>query len=243
MPGVAARTYILIAGAWHGAWCWNRVTPLLAAHGHRVIAPDLPGTGADRTDPASVTLESWARFVVELAGRETAPVLVGHSRAGIVISRAAELAPERFGHLVYLAAYLLPRGTTMAAEAARDGDSLVPANMIPAVSGITCTLRPEIVRQAFYGDCDAQTATSAAGNLSPEPLKPLVSAMKITAERFGAVPRAYLECTRDRTVTLAAQRRMQQALPCRPVITLESDHSPFLSHPRELADALSRIGC
>jgi hypothetical protein len=55
------------------------------------------------------------------------------------------------------------------------------------------------------------------------------------------VPRAYIECTRDRTVSLAAQRRMQAASPCGTVITLASDHSPFLSHPGELAAALSGI--
>jgi pimeloyl-ACP methyl ester carboxylesterase len=240
---VGARTYILVAGAWHGAWCWSRLAPLLVARGHRVLTPELPATGADRTDPATVTLESWARFIVDVAANETMPVLVGHSRAGIVISRAAELAPGQIGHLVYLAAYLLPGGTTMAAEASRDGGSLVPPNMIPAVSGVTCTLRAEIVQEAFYGDCDAQSAANAAARLSPEPLKPLVSAVRTTPERFGTVPRAYIECTRDRTVSPAAQRRMREALPCDPVITLDSDHSPFLSHPRELADALSRIGC
>lgn len=238
MAQARARTFILIAGAWHGAWCWQRVTPMLVARGHRVLTPELPATGGDATDPAGVTLESWASLVAELAGRETAPVLVGHSRAGIVISRAAELAPEQIGRLVYLAAYLLPRGSTMAEAAREDTGSLVPQNMIAARSGISCTLRPEAVRDAFYGDCDAPTAAFAAGQLSAEPLKPMVTPLKVTAARFGAVPRSYIECLRDRTVTLAAQRRMQQAWPCDPVITLESDHSPFLSRPLELARAL-----
>lgn len=241
MPGGHARTFVLIAGAWHGAWCWERVTPLLLAAGHRVLTPELPGTGSDRTPPAKVTLESWARWVADIVAEEEQPVLVGHSRAGIVISRAAELAPERLGRLVYLSAYLLPPGATMAAEARADAGSLVPAHMVPAESGLTCTLRPDIVREAFHGDCDAATAACAQARLSPEPLKPLVSALKVTAGRFGAVPRAYLECTRDRTVTLESQRRMQRAWPCQPVITLESDHSPFLSHPRELAQALGGL--
>ncbi len=227
MPGARARTFVLIAGAWHGAWCWERVTPFLQADGHRVITPELPATGADRTPPADVTLESWARFVAGVVATESKPVLVGHSRAGIVISRAAELAPESIGRLVYLSAYLLPAGGTMAAEARADRGSLVPPNMIPAESGLTCTLRPDIVREAFYGDCDAETRAFAEARLTPEPLKPLVSAVKVSAERFGTVPRAYIECTRDRTVTPASQSKMQRAWPCEPVITLESDHSPF----------------
>jgi pimeloyl-ACP methyl ester carboxylesterase len=184
--GAPARTFVLIAGAWHGARCWNRLVPLLEAAGHRVLAPELPGTGDDKSDPARITLETWARFVADTASKETAPVLVGHSRAGIVISRAAELAPDRIGLLVYLAAYLLPSGATMAAEARADSDSLVPANMIPAASGMTCTLNPAIVREAFHGDCDEPTSNFARERLAPEPLKPMVTPLRVTEARFGA---------------------------------------------------------
>ena len=239
---MSPRTLVLIAGAWHGAWCWSRLVPLLEAQGHRVLTPELPGTGEDDTDPATVTLDGWARFVADLIPAEQEPVvLVGHSRAGVVISRAAELIPERIGRLVYLAAYLLPAGVTVAAEARRDADSLVPANMVPAASGVTCTLRPEVIREAFFGDCDDETFAFARGHLTPEPLKPLVTSPVVTAARFGVVPRVYIECTRDRTISLAAQRRMQAALPCELVHTLESDHAPFLSHPRELAELLGRL--
>jgi pimeloyl-ACP methyl ester carboxylesterase len=241
MSGARARTFVLIAGAWHGAWCWERVTPLLLDAGHRVLTPELPATGCDRTPPASVTLESWARFVADIVAAEEQPILIGHSRAGIVISRTAELVPERIGRLVYLSAYLLTPGSSMAAEARADSGSLVPAHMVPAESGLTCILNPDIVRQAFYGDCDDATVAFAQARLAPEPLRPLASTVRITAGSFGAVPRAYIECTRDRTVTLEAQRRMQRAWPCLPVITLESDHSPFLSHPHELAQALSGL--
>jgi hypothetical protein len=53
--------------------------------------------------------------------------------------------------------------------------------------------------------------------------------------------RVYIECSRDRTITLAAQREMQAALPCDPVYTLESDHSPFLSQPERLAQLLGGL--
>lgn len=233
---------VLVAGAWHGAWCWERLTPLLAGAGHRVLTPELPGTGAEGSDPATATLEVWARAVTDVLTRQPEPVtLVGHSRGGLVISRVAELAPDRLRGLVYLAAYLLPAGAQIAATARDDAGSLVPANLLPAASGITCTLRAEVVRDAFHGDCDAATATWAASRLTPEPLKPLVTPLRVSAERFGRVPRAYIECTRDRTISLGEQRRMREAWPCEPVVTLESDHSPFLSHPRELAEALQAL--
>ena len=41
-------TFVLIHGAFHGAWCWDKVTPLLEQGGHEVVTLDLPGHGEDR---------------------------------------------------------------------------------------------------------------------------------------------------------------------------------------------------
>jgi hypothetical protein len=78
--------------------------------------------------------------------------------------------------------------------------------------------------------------------LLPEPLAPLATPLRLAAARFGSVPRIYVECSEDRAMTLAAQRRMQKAPPCRERITLEADHSPFFSHSERLTDVLSKIG-
>jgi pimeloyl-ACP methyl ester carboxylesterase len=236
------HTFVLIAGAWHGAWCWVKLQPLLESQGHRVLTPELPGTGGDPTDPAGVTLETWARFVAGIVESEREPVtLVGHSRGGIVISRTAELVPERLRQLVYLSAYLVPAGGSLAETARTDENSLVPPNMIPAVGGHTCHLREDVIRAALFGQCSDADYEYARARMTPEPLKPLVTKLRVSAARFGQVPRAYVECSLDRTVTLPAQRRMQAELPCDPVLTLDSDHSPFLSHPQELARVLGGL--
>ena len=31
-------TFALVHGAWHGAWCWEQLTPLLQQAGHAVVA-------------------------------------------------------------------------------------------------------------------------------------------------------------------------------------------------------------
>jgi pimeloyl-ACP methyl ester carboxylesterase len=236
------RTFVLIHGGWHGAWCWERLVPLLHAQGARVLAPDLPSMGADRTDPATVTLGSWTRFVADLVRAQPARVvLVGHSRAGAIISQVAEAAPERIERLVYLAAYLLPGGRSVAAEARSDAESLIPPNMVPASSGITCTVPAQIAVDAFYGLCSPEDRARALARLSPEPLKPLAAAVQVSDARFGTVPRDYVHTAHDRTITPAAQRRMRDALPCERVHTLDSDHSPFLSRTRELAGLLGGL--
>ena len=198
--------------------------------------------GDDRTDPATITLASWTRFVAELvAAQRERVILVGHSRAGAIISQVAEALPERILRLVYLSGYLLPAGRSVAAEAREDAGSLIPANMIPGASGVTCSLKPGIVSAAFYGTCNAVERAYAIPRLSAEPLKPLAAAVRVTAARFETVPRAYVECTADQAVSIAAQRRMQDALPCDPVFTLDCDHSPFLSRPAELARLLGGL--
>jgi len=239
---MSSRTFVLIAGAWHGAWCWQKIVPLLEARGHRVLTPELPATGADTSDPAEVTLELWAQFIAGIVGASPEPVnLLGHSRGGVVISRAAEIAPERLRRLVYLSAYLLPAGSTLAQSAREDHESLVPANMIPAASGITCNLRGSVIRDALFGLCSEDDYQLALTQMRPEPLKPLVTPLRVTEQRFGRVPRTYIECSQDRTITLAAQRRMHAALPCDPVLTLASDHSPFFSQAAALAQMLGGL--
>jgi pimeloyl-ACP methyl ester carboxylesterase len=236
------HTFVLIAGAWHGAWCWVKLRPLLEALGHRVLTPELPGTGADPTDPAEVTLETWARFVAGIVENESEPVtLLGHSRGGVVISRTAELVADRLRRLVYLSAYLVPAGGSLAETARDDEASLVPPNMLPAPGGSTCRLDEKVIRAALFGQCSDADYEFALARMSPEPLKPLVTRLRLSASRFGRVPRAYVECLQDRTVTLPAQRRMQAELPCDPVLTLDSDHSPFFSQPEPLARLLGGL--
>lgn len=239
---MTGRTFVLIAGAWHGAWCWHKVAPLLEAQGHRVRTPELPATGADQTDPRRVTLDGWAMAVGEVLAAESAPViLVGHSRGGLVISRVAELFPERLLRLVYVSGYLLTGGSTLAETARSDHGSLVPPNMVPASGGITCKLRERVIREALFAECSDEDYEFALAHMTPEPLKPLVTKLEVTAQRFGRVPRAYIECSHDRTITLAAQRNMQAAWPCETTFTLDSDHSPFLSHPAALARLLGGL--
>ena len=78
--------------------------------------------------------------------------------------------------------------------------------------------------------------------LSPEPLKPLATPLRRDRGAIRLACRALTSSARaDRTISLNAQRRMQAALPCDPVFTLDGDHSPFLSQPAELARLLGGL--
>ena len=83
--------FVLVHGAWHGAWCWEKVAPLLEARGHAVHAIDLPGHGDDPQPPGTVGWDDYMKRMGEaLAACAEPPVLVGHSLGGAVITGAAD---------------------------------------------------------------------------------------------------------------------------------------------------------
>ena len=235
-------TFILVHGSMHGGWCWHKLVPLLEAQGHRVLAPDLPGMGEDPTPLSEVTLSTWAEFIARLsreAGEQV--ILVGHSRGGTVISEAAELAPQSMIGLVYLAALLLPAGQkAFEAAVAEEARKAAEAGQ-GASDGLSLRVEPEAARALFYNRASREDAIWASARLCPEPLAPNVVPLTVTRERWGRLPRAYIECLDDRAVPIELQRAMHAALPCDPVVTMDSDHSPFLCEPRALAGHLADI--
>jgi pimeloyl-ACP methyl ester carboxylesterase len=234
--------FLLIHGAWHGGWCWHKAVARLRAAGHCAAAPDLPSLGRDRTPIENVTLGSWTDSVcAQLDAHAEPAVLVGHSRAGAVISAAAEARPEKVRLLVYLAAYLLDDGESVSQRALQDTHSLVVPNMVSSADRKSCTLRESAVREALYGQCADEDVILAQSLLAPEAVAPLTTPLHTTAANFGRVPRVYIECRRDRAVSLDEQRRMHAAIACRQILSLDTDHSPFFSAPDALVAHLVSV--
>jgi pimeloyl-ACP methyl ester carboxylesterase len=236
-------TFVLVHGAWHGAWCWYRIVPRLAKASHTVLAPDLPSLGRDRTPIKDVTLAGWAHTIGALIEMAAEPVvLVGHSRGGIVISTVAELLPERIARLVYVTAFLLRDGETLlsVAETVVGSSRIVPnLEMTPDQSAIR--VPDAALREGFYGQCPEEDLTLARMLLQPEAAAPSATPLHVTPGRFGRVPRAYIECRRDQAIPVELQRRMARDSDCPVVASLDADHSPFFSTPEVLADELLRL--
>ena len=232
--------FVFVHGAFHGAWCWYKVTSALAAAGHQATALDLPSGGIDTTPASGVTLEAQAARVIEVLDTLPTPVvLVGHSAGGAVISTVAEKRPERVAKLVYLTAFLLPNGSSIARVAAEDSGSLLPQNFVATPDG-TVFVRTDNVDDVFYGACDEADVALARTLLRPISLLPTVTPVTVGAA-FERVRRFYVACRRDRAISPDIQRAMYAALPCEKVFTLNTDHSPFLSRPAALVRALGAI--
>ena len=232
-------TFVLVHGSFHGAWCWDDVRTRLEARGHRVIAVDLPGRGRNPMPVEGCTLEAYAEVVCRaLDAAETPAVLVAHSMGGVVATQAAEMRPERIARLVYVCAFLPRDGQALLDLATTDAQSaILPTLIIDEAAGVH-SVRREARVQVFYDDCPSAIAEPAAERLIPEPLAPVSTPVRVTAERYGRVPRAYVRATRDRCLTPELQDRMIAAAPCERVVSIESSHSPFFSRPDELTEHL-----
>ena len=237
-------TYVLVHGAWHGAWCWSKVVALLEGAGHKAIALDLPGHGQDDTPTAQVTFAAYCDKARDIVLAQPEPViLVGHSMGGRVVTTVAELCPHRIKVLVYLAAILLRDGENTMPADPDTGETLIDRSVITSDDGICQTLPESVIRELLFHDCSDEDASRAMALLEcRQAVQPMTIAMRLTDENFGRVRKVYIECLQDKAVTPAQQRIMYTLTPCDKVISMNASHSPFLSLPRELADHLDSIG-
>jgi pimeloyl-ACP methyl ester carboxylesterase len=234
--------FLLVHGAFHGAWCWGKTVAELEKRGHRAKAIDLPGQGEDQTPLKEVTLDTMVeRIIAEMADLPGQVVLVGHSLGGIPISVTGEKVPDRVKALVYLSAFLPRDGEALLDIENRNPKPVVPVSMIFDAERVSGTIMPDKVREIFYHDCTDKDVADASARLRPQALAALMTKVHVTPERFGRIPRIYVECTDDRALSIDMQRDMIAKSPPVDVRSLPASHSPFLSMPDKLAGVMSDL--
>lgn len=227
-------SFLLIHGASHGAWCWDKLVPQLTARGHRATAIDLPGHGDDGTPRNNVRMNDYVLRVLDHLAPDT--ILVGHSFGGFPITLAAARAPEKLRALVYVCA-LIPRPgvafTTFRAEAI--SQELSEAQTVDRIAGVTHAI-PEKAGPVFYSDCSAKDRDWALARLTPQPIAVMTEPTEFTPPDTA---RHYVRCTADRVIYPEFQRTTSQGWS--DVYDMDTGHSPFLSDPGGLADILDRV--
>lgn len=233
---------VLVHGAWSEAGAWDRVAAELRARGHDVTAVNLPGHGRDTTPLKDLTLAGYVDAVTRALPAGGRALLVGHSMAGIVISQVAEQVPERVAKLVYVAAYLPRDGESLYQLSMQDRGSRVGAywRQDDPKAYTPATIAREGLVEVFCADCSAADQRYLLDSHKPEAVPPLGTPVKLSAARYGSVPRAYVHTSEDRAVSLGLQQAMLAAAGgARPVVTLRTSHMPMLTQPRALADAIA----
>jgi pimeloyl-ACP methyl ester carboxylesterase len=238
------KHYVLVHGAWGGAWEFAELSRLLAADGSLVIAVDLPGHGDNQTPIAEVTMAAYVRKVTEvIEGLDAKAILLGHSLAGSIISQVAEDIPEKVDRLIYVATSLPRSGDTVLDLMQSDeGGQLLP-NILFSEDQSYATINADLVRDLLLHDVEDKQRIES---LIPEFLfrqatAPFMAAVNLSEERFGSVAKYYVRATQDKVMSQALQDRMLTHWPVEQIITLDSGHFPLTSMAETLSDAINEF--
>jgi pimeloyl-ACP methyl ester carboxylesterase len=223
--------FVLVHGAYHGAWCWDQLRSELERGGHSSTAVDLP------CDDPDAGAERYVDEILHAIPKQSgAVVMVGHSLAGLTIPIAA--SRTRTARTIYMCAILPVPGLSFDAQHADMDTGFQPSEPVVGHDDGSASWPERGAIEVFYHDCVPEVAHAAARRLRPQYWK--ITQEVTPLRQWPAVPVSYILCTDDRMVSraygLRAARRQLGTDP----IEIPGGHSPFLSRPRELAQALVR---
>jgi pimeloyl-ACP methyl ester carboxylesterase len=232
------KNFVLLHGAFHGGWCWERVAAPLRDRGHRVTTPTQTGLGERRhLISREITLATFIDDLVNHIVYEdlTGVVLVGHSFGGNAISGAAERVPERIAELVYLDSIVIEGG-------ARPFDSL-PVDVVAertrlaeeTSGGVSIPAPPA----ASFGVLDPADADWLEARMTPQPLSVYQSPLPIEGAPGNRLPKRYIVCADPFYLPLAAVRRwvVQAGWAVEEIAT---GHDAMVTAPAALVEMLDR---
>ncbi|MCI2415872.1 alpha/beta hydrolase [Saccharopolyspora sp. K220] len=230
-------TFVLVHGAWHGGWVWQRVAPLLRAAGHEVHAPTLTGLSdrAHLLNP-SVGLSTHVQDVVALIEAYDARdvVLVGHSYAGQVISGVADRIPQRLAKRVYLDAFVGDDG-----DAAIDlQPETVAEHYRESVAGPGFGWLIPVRSLQVLGVTEQSDVDWLTPRLTPHPWLTYTEPLRLTGAADG-VAAAFVECTDwMRVFQTHAERAAARGWPVHHIAT---GHEAMVTAAKELAELLLEV--
>jgi pimeloyl-ACP methyl ester carboxylesterase len=225
-------TYVLIHGAYQGAWIWKPVVSRLRVAGHVVHALSLDGC-AERAHllHRGITVGTHAREVAQFLFYEdlTDIVLVGTSSGGMVVQKTAELARDRIGRLVFVDALALMPGERV--------DDIVKRATPNETTDIATGPTRADAESRLFRDLDPATRAWALARITPHPVAALEAPMEPTTFWEQSWRASVIRCRRAVNPPEAHQRRTAERLEAQ-WHELDTGHYPMLSAPDDLARLL-----
>jgi pimeloyl-ACP methyl ester carboxylesterase len=229
-----ATTFVLVHGAWHGAWCWERLVPELERRGAAVIAVDLPG------DEPAAGLADYRNCVLAAARDAEDVVLVGHSLAGATVPLVAAARAVRA--LVLLCALVPQPGLSLSTFSDIEPEMFASGfgdGIARDEQDRSYWQSAEAATAALYPDCADEIARSALARLRPQARRPNTDAFPLDA--WPDVRTASIVCTADAAIAPDWSRRTARERLGIEAIELPGGHSPFLARPALLAETLLEV--
>ncbi len=230
-------SFVLVPGAWLGAWAWKKVVPLLGERGHAAQTVTLTGMG-ERVHLAStdVGIETAIQDVLNVVEYNDLDdfVLVGHSFAGKVVAAVADRAPKKVRMLLYLDAFRpekvrIPQG------------AFDPTEFGPQPPGTRSIPFTEKILDMIGRDVQGPDRKWMLSKATPWPMK-LANEPVTLSENFDSVKSAYIFCTGggDPVDEILAGKWGKLDGPHK---VIESGHYPMITKPHEVVeDMLSLTG-
>ncbi len=237
-----SKTFVLVAGAWQGAYVWQDVKSQLEKAGQKVVVVELPAHGDDNTSPATVSIDVYRDKVIDAINATGGKViLVGHSMAGVVVSTVAEKIPGQIEKLIYVAAFVPANEQSLLDLANTDVQSQLGPSLIPSADMLTLDVKEENRLNIFCQDGSTANKTLLTNKFRVEPAIPFTNKITLTSSNYGKVDKYYIHTTQDHAIGIDLQNRMITAAQISNVYSLASGHSPFLSMPDQLTQLLLSI--
>ncbi|SCK30529.1 Predicted hydrolases or acyltransferases (alpha/beta hydrolase superfamily) [Variovorax sp. HW608] len=237
-------TYVLVHGAWHTGDELEATAACLREAGHTVHCPTLAGNrpGDDRaTSDLTDAIESLVNYLQERDLRDVR--LAGHSYGGMVISGAADRAPERLRRLIYVNAFVPLDGQSL--------NDLVPPHYVTLfdamaeANGNTVMLPFEVWREAFINDADLALAQSSFGKLNPHPYRTFTEKIRLARPLAElSLGKSYVNCRQDTAMPhgLPWHPRLSERLGLFRLVECDGSHEMWFSNPPVLARAILAAG-
>jgi pimeloyl-ACP methyl ester carboxylesterase len=233
-----SKTFVLVHGAWHGGWCWRRVSDLLERQGHKVFTPTLTGLG-ERSHllRAGIDVSTHVTDVVNVLRWEnlTDVVLCGHSYGGMVISGVAEQIPAAIGSIVFLDAFVPENGEAVINLTGPAVQDALRAGQQKGEIGIAA-------RSAEAFGVNERDRAWIDGKCVPQPIGTFTEAMKITGARERIGKKAYIRAASyanpgfDKALARVKADKSWRTyeVPC--------GHDVMVDMPERLAEILVEVG-
>lgn len=222
--------FVLIPGAWLGAWSWKKVVPVLEKEGHFAYPVTLTGEG-ERVHLATkdVGIETAIQDVLNVIRYNDLDdfVLVGHSFAGKVVAAVADREPSKVKLLVYLDAFRPEKVRTP--QGAID-PSLEYGPLAPGSLGVPLT---EKIIDQIGKDIKGADRNWFLSKATLWPMKHATEPITLSSN-FDSVKNAYIFCTGGGDPVdeiLAGKWGKVDG----PYMVIESGHWPMITKPDELA--------
>jgi len=236
-------TVILVHGALLTSSIWEPVQSDLQNDGFNVVTIDAPGRAKDEIDPNSATLTAAVTKLCKVINAQNNSVLlIAHSQAGAIITEATHACGEKIKGLVYVAAVVpFPNETVFSLLSEDDNHNFDLAAPIDNDLGLSIPNPKGPLKELFIGNVSDEDANHAINNMVPEPIIFGESLLYYDLNKFKMIPKFYIKTLQDKIISPETQNKYINRINFLTIYTIDSGHSPFVTHPHLLAKDIEEI--